>query len=84
MTYDIAEGRQKLSATWRLLAKQMVDLGYSPSDVAETMAGVALSWGLQRDYSPAEDRAVQAEEPDPRLPKVIQGAARCADLSVPR
>ena len=70
MHYDRKEGRRKLAVTWRLLAMQMIDLGYDESDVLETMAGVALSLGAAGQASrPAEEEDGQVEKPEPQLPR---------------
>jgi hypothetical protein len=71
MDYDRKEGRRKkLAVTWRLLATQMIDLGYDESDVFETMAGVALSLGAAGQASrPAEEEDGQVEKPEPQLPR---------------
>jgi len=72
MDYDRKEGRRKLAVTWRLLARQMIDLGYDESDVFETMAGVALSLGAAGQASrPAEEEEEdsQVEKPEPQLPR---------------
>ena len=70
MDYDRKEGRRKLAVTWRLLAMQMIDLGYDESDVLETMAGVALSLGAAGQASrPAEEEDSQVEKPEPQLPR---------------
>jgi hypothetical protein len=70
MEYDRKEGRRKLAVTWRLLATQMIDLGYAESDVLETMAGVALSLGAGGQASrPAEIGAQSGRKPEPQLPR---------------
>jgi hypothetical protein len=57
MAYEQIEACDKLSATWRLLAEQMISLGYQRSDMFETMTAIGLSFGLN-----VQNRAPLAEE----------------------
>jgi hypothetical protein len=69
MAYDHVTAREKLSTTWRLLAEQMIALGYDRADVIATLTGVGLSFGLELG-APDEPRLAE-EDPDPRLPRVV-------------
>ena len=65
MAYEQIEARDKLSATWRLLAEQMINLGYQRSDIFETMTAVGISFGLndQNRAPPAEEDALELQLP---------------------
>ena len=42
MAYDQAKARENLSRLWRLLAEQMINLGYDPGDVIASCDSRAL------------------------------------------
>jgi hypothetical protein len=53
MTHE-EEARAKLTAAWRAAGKRLLDEGYSPADVTDTMLAVALaSWSGLRDRDSA-------------------------------
>jgi hypothetical protein len=47
MAGESEKARAKLTAAWRAAGKRLLDEGYSPADVTETMLAVALaSYGV--------------------------------------
>jgi hypothetical protein len=67
MAYDKAKARDNLTTLWRLLAEQMIALGYDPGDVIATMTGVGLSFGLE--FSAPDEEPSHEEGLDSRLPR---------------
>jgi hypothetical protein len=47
------ESRAKLHAAWQAVAKRLLDAGYDPDDVFETMAAVALDRSLPDGRHPS-------------------------------
>ena len=54
MAGESEEVRPKLTAAWRAVGSRLLDEGYAPADVTETMLAVALaSWSGLRDRESA-------------------------------
>jgi hypothetical protein len=56
------ESRAKLHAAWQAVAKRLLDAGYDPEDVFETMAAVALDRSLPDGRQPSSRRNEVAVE----------------------
>ncbi len=77
MEREQTESRAKLHAAWQAVAKRLLDAGYDPDDVFETMAAVALDRSLpdgRRPPATANELGVERGNGTPMPPAWLKRA----------
>jgi hypothetical protein len=54
---DRTEERKKLTAAWQAAVKRLLEAGYEPNDVFETMAAVGLDRSMPEQQKPSAPTA---------------------------
>jgi hypothetical protein len=68
---DRTEERKKLTAAWHAAVKRLLEAGYEPNDVFETMAAVGLDRSIPEEQGRSPTAAVVIDRTTPSAPPKV-------------